>query len=214
AKERAVISYAEMRFKWGNMEFSRPSCFLREIDSRYIDSEVDFTAQRVRPEPEGEEPRAIDELRRRFDYRFQQQRQQGASGGSFGGSANRFGRPADGESNRAQRFSRQNDPYRNTSSTSYPHPKTQYDERLERAISSLGNEQRRTLRSVGSVGSPAGASTAPVGDFTVGDRVDHALFGVGEVVRIERMAGDMKLVVDFQKVGQKPLLAKFAKLRK
>lgn len=214
AKERAVISYAEMRFKWGNMEFSRPSCFLREIDSRYIDSEVDFTAQRVRPEPEGEEPRAIDELRRRFDYRFQQQRQQGASGGSFGSSANRFGRPTDGESNRAQRFSRQNDPYRNTSGTSYPHPKTQYDERLERAISSLGNEQRRTLRSVGSVGSPAGASTAPVGDFTVGDRVDHALFGVGEVVRIERMAGDMKLVVDFQKVGQKTLLAKFAKLRK
>ena len=28
------------------------------------------------------------------------------------------------------------------------------------------------------------------------------------------MAGDMKLVVDFQKVGQKTLLAKFAKLRK
>ncbi|WP_279000252.1 ATP-dependent helicase, partial [Alistipes communis] len=31
AKCSAVLSYAEMRFKWGNMEFSRPSCFLREI---------------------------------------------------------------------------------------------------------------------------------------------------------------------------------------
>ena len=29
AKCSAVLSYAEMRFKWGNMEFSRPSCFLR-----------------------------------------------------------------------------------------------------------------------------------------------------------------------------------------
>lgn len=32
AKVAATLSYAEMRFKWGNMEFSRPSCFLREID--------------------------------------------------------------------------------------------------------------------------------------------------------------------------------------
>ena len=29
AKVSATIPYAEMRFKWGNMEFSRPSCFLR-----------------------------------------------------------------------------------------------------------------------------------------------------------------------------------------
>lgn len=36
AKVQATISYAEMRFKWGNMEFSRPSCFLREIDPRYV----------------------------------------------------------------------------------------------------------------------------------------------------------------------------------
>ena len=36
AKCSAVLSYAEMRFKWGNMEFSRPSCFLREIDPRYL----------------------------------------------------------------------------------------------------------------------------------------------------------------------------------
>ena len=33
-KVQATISYAETRFKWGNMEFSRPSCFLREIDPR------------------------------------------------------------------------------------------------------------------------------------------------------------------------------------
>ncbi|MBD9350567.1 MAG: ATP-dependent DNA helicase, partial [Alistipes communis] len=40
AKCSAVLSYAEMRFKWGNMEFSRPSCFLREIDPRYLDGAV------------------------------------------------------------------------------------------------------------------------------------------------------------------------------
>lgn len=140
AKCSAVISYAEMRFKWGNMEFSRPSSFLREIDPRYIDSEVDFTARQTRPEPEEEQPKAIDELRRRFDYRFQQKRQE--EGGRYGA------RPSDGESSSARRFTRQNDPYRKPQSTSYPHPKTQFNERLERAINSLGQEQRRTLRAI------------------------------------------------------------------
>ncbi len=70
AKCRATISYAEMRFKWGNMEFTRPSSFLREIDSRYV--EADFDIEEARPRQRGEEaPSAIEELRRRFDYRFQ-----------------------------------------------------------------------------------------------------------------------------------------------
>ena len=31
AKVAATLSYAETRFKWGNMEFSRPSCFLLSL---------------------------------------------------------------------------------------------------------------------------------------------------------------------------------------
>ena len=212
AKQTAVISFAEMRFKWGNMEFSRPSCFLREIDPQYVESDVDFTARRARPEPEGDEPRAIDELRRRYDTRFQQQRQQGTSGGGYGNNVGRFGgRPADGESNRAQRFTRQNDPFK---AKHQPHPKTQLDERIERAIASLGSDQRRTLRSLTSTqATPASGGSVPC-NYAVGDRVDHALFGVGEVIRIERLSDDVKLVVEFPKQGQKTLMAKFAKLRK
>lgn len=73
AKELATLSYAEMRFKWGNMEFSRPSCFLREIDSRYLETD----AMQEEREPvrrsagRGEGSSALDELRRRFDYRYQ-----------------------------------------------------------------------------------------------------------------------------------------------
>ena len=48
AKVSATISFAEMRFRWGNMEFSHPSRFLREIDPRYIDSDVDFSAEASR----------------------------------------------------------------------------------------------------------------------------------------------------------------------
>ncbi len=85
AKVAATISYAEMRFRWGSMEFSRPSCFLREIDPRYVESDVDLGRSRER-RPEGEgAPTAIDELRRRFDYRFQQRSGGGPAAGSRGG---------------------------------------------------------------------------------------------------------------------------------
>jgi DNA helicase-2/ATP-dependent DNA helicase PcrA len=85
AKVAATISYAEMRFRWGSMEFSRPSCFLREIDPRYVESDVDLGRSRER-RSEGEgAPTAIDELRRRFDYRFQQRSGGGPAAGSRGG---------------------------------------------------------------------------------------------------------------------------------
>ena len=85
AKELATLSYAEMRFKWGNMEFSRPSCFLREIDSRYLETD----AMQEEREPvrrsagRGEGSSALDELRRRFDYRYQQKPAAGGSRGAF-----------------------------------------------------------------------------------------------------------------------------------
>jgi DNA helicase-2/ATP-dependent DNA helicase PcrA len=40
AKEAAVLSYSESRFKWGSMEFCRPSRFLGEINPEWLD--VDF----------------------------------------------------------------------------------------------------------------------------------------------------------------------------
>ena len=94
AKVAATISFAEMRFKWGNMEFSRPSCFLREIDPKYI--EADFDMEELQPRIGGgasEGASAIDELRRRFDYRFKQEGAQGAERpGGYGRSGGGYGR--------------------------------------------------------------------------------------------------------------------------
>jgi DNA helicase-2/ATP-dependent DNA helicase PcrA len=42
--------------------------------------------------------------------------------------------------------------------------------------------------------------------------VRHAQFGVGTVVRVEPLDDDVKLVVQFNSVGQKTLRAKFARL--
>ncbi len=85
AKTAATISYAEMRFKWGNMEFSRPSRFLREIDSKYVQADFEGSDERADAFAQEAGGSALDQLRRRFDYRFQQ-KGAGAAGG-FGGNA-------------------------------------------------------------------------------------------------------------------------------
>ena len=71
AKEAATLSYAEMRFKWGTTEFSRPSCFLREIDQQYIESDIKSDEKPLRKQAAESGTDALAELRRRFDYRYQ-----------------------------------------------------------------------------------------------------------------------------------------------
>ena len=190
AKSEAVLSYCEMRFKWGNMEFSSPSRFLKEIDSRYVDCEEDLSERpqwRREPSEEGftgrmgnfqrggvsrggsrgEERRdgrtAIEALRQQFDYRFQKKREE---------------------------------------------EKRKPDPRLVAPVKPRSTEGMRRVESAGASSAPAGACA-----YAVGERVEHPTFGAGEVVRIESLATDYKIVVNFSG-SEKTLLAKFAKLKK
>ncbi|MBQ9860052.1 MAG: UvrD-helicase domain-containing protein [Clostridia bacterium] len=52
------------------------------------------------------------------------------------------------------------------------------------------------------------------GSFAVGDVVSHATFGTGPILSMTPMAGDTLLVIDFDKAGQKKLMANYAKLNK
>ena len=208
AKVSATISYAEMRFKWGNMEFSRPSCFLREIDPKYVESDADFAEARPqRRSDDGEAPSALDELRRRFDYRFQQQKQQGGGrfGGNGGGRGGSFGRPADGESGPARRFARAAQPQRSGT----PDPAL-----VQTPRPSTDGMRRVGVRQAMDGGLSSGSAAPVSGEYAVGQRVEHPKFGVGIVQRIETLATDHKLVVAFDNAGEKTLLAKFAKLTK
>ena len=218
AKVSATISFAEMRFRWGNMEFSHPSRFLREIDPRYIDSDVDFSAEASRRPAGDSGTSAIDELRRRFDYRFQQKRQEGAAGrgyeagghgapggGSYG-AGSRFGRPTDGESGVARRFAR---------AIPQPQRTAAPDPALVRTPRPSTEGMRRL--GVRPAASAAGTASAgvPSAGYEVGQRVEHAIFGAGVVRSIElAQDGDQRLVVEFGNAGTKTLLAKFAKLTK
>ena len=80
AKSLATLSCVDMRFKWGNMEFSKPSRFLSEIDEQYVDCDFDLHQRKLRGEQSGtvkvvggaKDESALDALRRRFDVRYQQ----------------------------------------------------------------------------------------------------------------------------------------------
>ena len=191
AKQSAMLSYCEMRFKWGNMEFSSPSRFLQEIDPRYIDCDEELAERPARqsegmggrmgnfsrggfggPQPArqrvGEERRdgrtAIEELRRRFDVRFQQKRAE-------------------------EGVKRQPDP---------------------KIVAPIQPRSTEGMRRVVSTGTGAPAKSR----YAVGDRVDHPKFGVGTITRIDAAGEDNKLAINFEGYGEKVLMERFAKLEK
>jgi len=206
AKVAATLSYAEMRFKWGNMEFSHPSCFLREIDPQYLETAVEADDRRPRRREEGSS--AIDELRRRFDYRFQQQKRTPREDerGYGSGPARRYPHPAQ-EYGRAQNG-------RASGGSNLPRfdaPKPQPGPALVRTPRPSAEGLRRLTPRPAALGTaPAAASSA--GDYAAGQRVEHPKFGVGTILRIEMLNGDQKLAISFDNAGEKTLLAKFAKL--
>ena len=204
AKCSAVLSYAEMRFKWGNMEFSRPSCFLREIDPVYLEGAVGAEAKPVREEAAAGGRTALEELRRRFDVRYQQQR---AGGGkpAFGGAKSAFG--SRGGVPSGSRFGASR-PEAGGGASPIGGAKPAFRRPVLQRTPAPEN-----LRRLGAGAAPAAGSIAASG-YAVGERVAHPVFGQGEIVRIETLAADHKLVVVFAEYGEKILLAKFAKLTK
>ena len=57
AKRAAVLSFAESRFKWGEMTFGRPSRFLSEIDPQYLDLQFELGDSRDSDEEADSAPR-------------------------------------------------------------------------------------------------------------------------------------------------------------
>lgn len=69
AKKDVTITFATSRFKWGSMEFSRPSRFLKEIDPRYLDLRYEDDEEEQEEESRNRGRGQIEDLRRRFDQR-------------------------------------------------------------------------------------------------------------------------------------------------
>ena len=286
AKCEATLSFAEMRFKWGNMEFSKPSRFLGEIDPKYIEADFDIAAlvsrsarTAVADADAAGKGEAIDELRRRFDVRYQQKAQGGAgagggsgfrqggadfrqsgstaqgfrgdagarsafsngagsSGSGFQSRGSASGRFGSGSGNSARYGDTGAGQFGSGSSTrggnsgsgfGGVHRSGGAPSYGGRPVAASPKVSTDGMRSVGvrravsdgaavpmsGVAGGTGASQAAVScGYAVGERVEHPKFGVGIVNRIEVLATDCKLIVEFGGFGEKTLLAKFAKLTK
>ena len=194
AKCKAVLSFSETRFKWGNMEFCRPSRFLGEIDRRYLDVAFDLEADRQADH--SDELPAIEQLRRRFDYRYQNGRQ-----------------PS--ESNQRTSFERRSE---RGERGAYGSERSSFGgEQRPRASMVAEPARPSNLRRISSAGAVAGAPSGASGttNLCAGVRVEHAKFGTGVVIGVEPSTADLKVTVRFDdpQIGRKSLLAKYAKLR-
>ncbi len=228
AKEAAVLSFSETRFKWGNTEFCHPSRFLSEIDPKYLDVAFDLE----NPAEERDE-HPVEGLRRRFveresgsvsgrygDRNVSREYPGDYGGGARGGYAGRDGRSwADRENNtqRGEAARRWVSPKPGGGSPVAPRPV----ERVEVPRPQVGEGTR--FRSMGvraavadeeSVVPPSRFSAASSGAaaYAEGMIVEHGKFGRGRIVAVEQTAGDVKLVVEFEGGGRKTLLSKFARL--
>ena len=212
AKEHCFLSYSSTRFKWGNLECSEPSSFIDEIDEQYIESEAE-TAH----------PEIFSKAR---------SKSWGSASSSFGTySGGRLGRApweeddsrdSDRKWNRSQRGSwRNNDASDSMRSDELQgfgsgHDSRRYDEPVRTPRRVVPPAVPMGMKKVGSTpkSAPSASAGNAGGGFPVGTRIEHERFGKGTVLGVEGTGDSMKLRVDFDKVGCKNLLVKFAKFRK
>ena len=211
AKQEAMLSYCEMRFKWGNMEFSSPSRFLKEIDEQYVDCDEDLSASSRNRFGASDEDSSEGFTGRMGNFRSGNYAGRERAYPSQGGAANRDGRSAIEELRRRfdVRFQQKREQEgRSSAAGSY---RAQPDPKLVRSTEPRSTEGMRRVPITPRNDAVAAQPCA----FAAGDRVEHPKFGVGVISRIENMATDHKVVVDFGgQYGEKTLLAKFAKLTK
>ena len=184
AEQRCLLSYAKSRFRFGKVEYGMPSRFLKEIDKQFL--KANFNIEELHGRNRWERA-AVDDDDDIFGRREQ--------------------RPQ-------QRYDtrRGEVPMRNFGGgAAQPRPHVVTTPPID--------PQRAGMRSVGTrqggsgVATPAGAPLA-VCAYSIGERVAHPKFGSGTIERIEPLATDHKVVINFDSYGSKTLLANYAKLTK
>lgn len=174
AKTHCYLSYAQCRFRYGQMEFSAPSRFLKDIDPKYLDRQQSMFSTRRSMDDEVELP-------------WQRKR-------------SLFGERQD--------TSR---PFRPTVPSAKPFPSAR-PFFSARPVPSTGTTTERPLPSVSQTTSfPQGTSSHAGGGLKEGAYILHNRFGRGKVLKVEGTGDNTKATVQFENVGTKQLLLKFAK---
>ncbi|MBR0274329.1 MAG: exodeoxyribonuclease V subunit gamma [Bacteroidaceae bacterium] len=155
AEERCYLSHAQSRYRNGKSEFATPSCFIGEIDPRFI-----------KQENEGVKP-----VRPR--------------------SFSKFGLDEDFMPS--------------------PMPRYRQQESVRPSAPPVSSRYTRLSSSSATSETPVQQTQTSAGTLTVGSRIEHARFGQGTVTALTGTGIDAKATVNFDNVGTKQLLLRFAK---
>lgn len=192
AKEAAVLSFSETRFKWGTTQFCSPSRFLSEIGPEFLELTFDMPSQ------EESDMSPIDKLKRNYNEGTIER----------GAAARRWHSPK--EAGTTQTFRPKS---REIERVETPQPQVGEGTRFKKVGARIIDKQEQATLQQSSI--DASLSATPVaGGLQVGDTVEHAKFGRGTVSAVEQLSSDIKITVNFPEWGAKTLLSKFARLTK
>lgn len=201
AEKHCIITHVKSRFRYGRMEFMNPSMFLAEINSKYVNSSGQGTS-------------SLRNSRRNDDYEIDTP-YRGAYGWDNG--APRFGNRMQNNRPVADRF------------VADPKPKITNGNRREEAVDPFSDNFKKLLatssgnfKKVATAMSNGGRITqanssqynnTSSSSLKPGNTIEHQRFGIGRVVSVDGQGENTKAVVEFENVGTKQLLLKFAKYK-
>ena len=176
AEERCYLSHAQNRYRNGKSEFTTPSCFLKEIDARFMKQENELAAP--------SRPRSFSKLG--FDDYFTS-----PSPRSGAVTPQRYGQSTESYGQSSGSYRQQE---------SFRQPGQAFSSRFSKLSSTSATAD-----------APVEQTHTSAGTLTVGCRIEHARFGQGTVTALTGTGIDAKATVNFDNVGSKQLLLRFAK---
>lgn len=240
AKEYCYLSYAQTRFRYGSLQFAEPSPFLDEIDEAYIQrQDTGSSAPSYSPSAQqskwGSDRYGANSSASSYGGGRQAKRY-GATHNNdfdsfFGGQSEDDFRSSMGYNNSQPAYNK----YSGTTAkgeTDYEADYQGYDALRSRHSSTKHNYTKRVPTSPSHItttplpygyvstgvvrkkGADTTADAATQAAWPEGAVVRHNRFGVGKVVSVEGSGDNAKVRVEFDQVGIKNLLLKFAGLKR
>ena len=228
AEKHCYITHVKSRFRYGRAEFMNPSMFLREISSKYVSMQNQFMGESSRGSRWGESSRSSrwggDNYEANTPYR-------GAHG--WDSDTPHYGRGMQNNRPVADRFVADPKPKitRGNRSEEAVDPFSDKFKQLlaasggnfKRVSEAMTNGGRQMPSSASSLSSSASSASVQTNNATsqtsssatlhTGNVIEHLRFGIGRVLGVEGHGENTKATVEFENVGIKQLLLKFAKFR-
>ena len=185
AEKHCYLTYAKSRWRYGHMEFSSPSRFLRDIDSSLIADDSGAAEQS-----------------RRSSY---------GSGSRFENTLFGDGRRFQNSNPVASQF--RADPKPREAVHREEPPRDPFSPSFKRTLAASGGNLRRISSVVNHTPASASRPSAAPSGLQEGQTIEHERFGIGTVVKLEGTGENQKATVEFRNSGTKQLLLKFARFK-